>query len=142
MMPPQCHGKDSTKKMGGRALERGRFSLLSLLVLDACSATPLPSPRDVADANDTGRALAARTDDERAVLGQLPTLASGQPRRLGSVTVTAEAPYTAASGRTCRALQLTPTAAPVTRHRLACREGAAWFFVPDVFEGEHGAARE
>jgi len=128
--------------MGGRAAERrGPWSLLLLLPL-ACSSAPQPSARDVADANDTGRSLAAKSDDERALLGKLAALPSGQPHRFGATTVVAEAAYTAASGRTCRALHLTRASTQVSHDVLACKNGNAWSFVPDVFAGEYDAERE
>lgn len=95
----------------------------------------------MADANDTGRTVAARSEGERALLGKVPSLPSGVVTRVGSDSVSAEEPYTAASGRTCRALTITPAASRNATHRLACTDGRTWFFVPDVFgsEGDAGA---
>lgn len=67
------------------------------------------------------------------MLSALPTLPSGQPRRVAAATVVAEPAYTAASGRTCRAVQLSSATSTRTSHRLACTSGRDWFFVPDVF---------
>ncbi len=128
--------------MGGCVPERRRLSILLLLLALACSSAPRLSARDVADANDTGRALAAKSDDERGVLGRLAVLPSGKHERVGGATVMAEAPYTAASGRTCRALRLTQAPTQAARRRLACSDGKAWFFVPDVFEAENDTAPE
>ena len=89
--------------------------------------------RDAADANDAGRWLAASGEGERALLGRLSTLPSGTEQRMGDSVVVAEAPYDAASGRTCRALHVASPQTHVKSHRLACRKGNAWFFVPDVF---------
>lgn len=100
----------------------------------ACSPRPETNPRDAADANDTGRQVAPAGESERAVLRQVPTLRSGTPQRIGDATVTAEAPYPAASGRTCRALLVTQASA-AAKHYLACSNGKTWFFVPDVFGG-------
>lgn len=105
-------------------------------VVAACAATPQPSAREVADANDTGQALAAKSEQERAVLREAASLPSGVARRINGTNVLAEAPYVAASGRTCRALQLSEQASQAI-HRLACSDGKAWFFVPDVF-GSNG----
>lgn len=98
----------------------------------ACAAQPQPSPRDVADANDTGGRLAPNGDAERTLLLQLAKLPSGTPRRVSDATVVAEPAYQAASGQTCRALHVTQGNASA-RHRLACSDGKSWFFVPDVF---------
>jgi hypothetical protein len=106
--------------------------MLFMASLAACAAQPQMSPRDVADANDTGRRLAPSGEGERALLRQLPSLPSGAPQRLGAGTVVAEPPYEAASGQTCRAIHLTQTNASA-HLRLACSDGKTWFFVPDVF---------
>lgn len=103
-----------------------------MLCLVACSSGPVPSPRDVADANDTGRTLDARSATERALLVEAASLPSGTQRRVGGATVVADAAYAAASGRTCRVLHITEAAAKVM-DRLACSDGKSWFFVPDVF---------
>lgn len=70
---------------------------------------------------------------EREILLHLPALAPGQPVTIESAIVTAEAPYPAASGRTCRTLTITG-AEGVARSRLACREDGEWFFVPQIFQ--------
>lgn len=72
-------------------------------------------------------------DVERTILLQLPALAPGQPATIESAIVTAEAPYPAASGRTCRSLTVTRTY-DVARSRLACIEDGEWFFVPQIFQ--------
>jgi hypothetical protein len=105
------------------------------VLLNACSAKPVASARDVADANDTGRTLSPKTANERLLLEQLSQLPTGRPRRIGDVSVVADAPYNAASGHTCRFLQLTSSRAATPDHRLACTDGRGWFFVPDVFAG-------
>jgi hypothetical protein len=50
---------------------------------------------------------------------------------MGDTTVVADGAYTAASGRTCRAL--TMGTAGKNARRLACHNGGSWYFVPDVF---------
>lgn len=109
--------------------------LVTALFAFACSPRPETSARDAADANDTGRVLAPRSESERALLQQLATLPSGVARRIADATVTAEAPYEAASGRTCRAISVSSPATAKKSRRLACNDGKAWFFVPDVFSG-------
>jgi hypothetical protein len=96
----------------------------------------------VADANDTGRTLLARSESERALLGQIAALPSGTPQKVSGLTVVAEPSYAAASGHTCRALHFTPAGSQQTQHRVACSDGRAWFFVPDVFGAASDGAAE
>lgn len=107
--------------------------MLLTLLLSSCAGQPETNPRDAADANDTGRRLAPTGEGERALLRQLGTLPSGAARRVGDADVLAEEPYQAASGRVCRALQLTRQQPTRVSRRLACNDGKAWFFVPNVF---------
>lgn len=118
--------------------EAAWFALLLPLALGCASAPPV-SARDAADANDTGAALGAKSDGERALLGAVPNLPTGTGRRIGEATVIADAPYAAASGRTCRALHISRGRAPEQGNRLTCSNGKAWFFVPEVFGDEKGA---
>ncbi|HVY31779.1 MAG TPA: hypothetical protein VHB79_34825 [Polyangiaceae bacterium] len=108
-----------------------RASLVAAICVACSSQSPI-SARDAADANDVGSSTPARTALERSVLQELPKLPSGVARPFANATVTADAPYAAASGRTCRAIHL----GGVTTGKselLACSSGADWFFVPDVF---------
>jgi len=116
-----------------------RFCAAALAASAACSSAPPPSARDVADANDTGRTLSPSSEGERELLRRISQLPAGTPQRVGDESVVAEPPYTAASGRTCRALSLTSGKTGKVFHRVACSGGGnAWFFVPDVF-GANGA---
>lgn len=107
--------------------------LLLGLSLAACSPAARLNAHDAADANDTGNAVGAKDASERSLLDRLPTLPSGRPERVGKVSVTAEVPYSAASGRTCRALSISSELNRGAIPRLACTKGGAWFFVPEVF---------
>lgn len=124
---------DLTKRMYRLSVFHAVFFMLLLTWLCACSRTPEVSARDAADANDTGRVLEAKGDSERAVLAQLGSFPSGAARRVGDITVSAEPPYPAASGRTCRSLHVSSGHAGARQDRLACTDGKSWFFVPDVF---------
>jgi hypothetical protein len=101
----------------------------------ACASPPPASPRDVADANDTGRTVAPASQSERDLLQSISQLPAGRAQRIGDDLVVADAAYAAASGRTCRALRLTAGKTGKTSHRVACNGGGTWFFVPDVFGG-------
>jgi hypothetical protein len=138
-MAPECFGKDSTGPMDGRATERRWSAVLLVLLPLACSSVRQPTARDVADANDTGRTVAAVSATERQVLGRVASLPSGIATRIGDATVNAEAPYAAASARSCRALHITLSASQQTLQRVACNDGRVWFFVPDIF-GTAGAS--
>lgn len=106
---------------------------LLALALVACSSPKPLAARDVADANDTGRTLAARTQAEQQLLARVGSLPSGSAQQLSGLNVIAEPAYAAASGHTCRALSITPSSPSMERHRIACTDGKNWFFVPDVF---------
>jgi hypothetical protein len=106
------------------------------LASGGCASARGGEARDLADANDTGSTLGARSASERVMLTAVSGLPSGQPREVAGTTVVAEPAYAAASGRTCRALSLNPRKPGKASHRLACTIGGAWFFVPDVFGGD------
>jgi len=97
-----------------------------------CGGGEKPNPRDAADANDTGRTLPARSASEQTILRQVADLPAGTAQTVGEVVVIAAPAYHAASGRTCRALSISRRESKQASHRLACTEGKAWFFVPDV----------
>lgn len=113
----------------GRALAGAALLLASFFT--ACSSQPALGQAEIRDANDVGSASPGKTEQERELLRKVASLPSGNPSRVGSTLVTAEAPYTAASGRTCRALHVGE--GKQATERLACNDGRAWFFVPDVF---------
>jgi hypothetical protein len=96
----------------------------------------------VADATDTGRTVAAVSATDRQILDRVAALPSGVATRIGDATVNAEAPYAAASARSCRALHITLSASRQPLHRVACNDGRAWFFVPDIFGSEVAGAGE
>jgi hypothetical protein len=124
--------------MGLERCNKGSASVVALSLLAACAAPPQASPRDLADANDTGGTLKATSASEREILERLPRLANGAALRVGDGTVVGDAAYAAASGRTCRRVQLTQGSGRKS-DRLACSDGGAWFFVPDVFDPSKAA---
>jgi len=129
---PTGRGETRPAKIAAKRWSAPKLLVASLLAV-ACSNGPAINARDAADANDTGATLLGRTEQERTLLRELPRLPTGPTRSLAGLSVTADAPYPTASGRTCRALHLRATSATTGTDRLACTEGAAWFFVPDVF---------
>jgi hypothetical protein len=100
----------------------------------ACgSASPMPTPQEAKDAHDTGTRLGASSPMEESVLAALESMPANQPRQFGDVSVTGRAPYHAASGRRCRSV-LFARSGDAAPDRVACTDGKAWFFVPNVFE--------
>ena len=63
---------------------------------------------------------------ERALLARLAQDPEAGAMDVGGSTFTLDAPYAAASGRTCRRVSRGDAA------RLACETGEGWRFVPDV----------
>lgn len=96
------------------------------LACAACGSAPPPQPLHAGDKAEP------RSDTERDVLGQLDGWPAGQAKTVGGVKVVAEPPYVAASGSTCRWLQLEGQKG--AERRLACqdREGTPWFYAPSV----------
>lgn len=120
-----------------RPFEIGKLSSLAVLLV-SCAGRPSVTARDAAEANDTGAAIRGQTDDERALLAQLPRLPTGKPQRVQGLSVVADEPYEAASGRRCRPLHVQAAGAAHGAPRLACSDGTSWFFVPDVFVSSTG----
>jgi hypothetical protein len=73
--------------------------------------------------------LEATSPAEAAVLARAPELPVGEPVEVSGLHVVAQAPYSAASGRLCRELQLNE------QLRLACSSDGGWVFVPVLVEG-------
>jgi hypothetical protein len=141
MMWRKCRRKDATRAMDGGLFERTRLLLTVLASLAGCASAPAPSPRDLADASDTGQLITGRTPAERAILAKLPTLPSGNPQSVGGTDIVAEPSYMAASGRPCRAVHM-GRAGTQPVHRVACGGRDGWAFVPDVFGSANGAQSE
>lgn len=110
-------------------------ALLATLVLGCSRSHHVAEPGPAAPT-----AIEPANEIEREVLQRLPTLAPEQPITIDGATVSAAAPYHAASGRTCRSLVITG-ADRSARSRLACRDDAAWFFVPQVFQADDPRSR-
>jgi len=76
----------------------------------------------------------AASPAEAKVLARLDRFPVAEARSVDTVSVVADAPYAAASGKTCRRLTFTPSTPPKTsRTRLACKDADRWTFVPSVF---------
>lgn len=109
------------------------FSLVCGVMLGCASANQDVAPGEPTSFVGDGTAEAA-SPAEAKVLAQLGQLPPAQERTVDNLSVTADPPYTAASGKTCRRLTLKPLKSPKTsRTRLACRNGERWAFVPSVF---------
>lgn len=80
----------------------------------------------------TGTKVPPASKDEQAVLASVDAFRTGKPKEVGDLVVVADAPYFAASGRTCRTLLIKRKGARDGRPRLACQDEDAWFFAPSV----------
>jgi hypothetical protein len=118
----------------------GRAALLLSVLLLACSTTTAtrPDAQALKDAADRGARLEPASSAEKAVLGQLDSLPPGQSRSFGATTATAGREYDAASGRRCRSVRFDDNKDGAPKTRLACRDDAVWFFVPEVFVARSG----
>lgn len=122
--------------MRARAARRALVPCVLLVVLSAgCrsgrGSARHPDRQETLDANDVGTVLSDVDADERAALARLPELHDGKVATVGKWKVVAEPVYVAASGRSCRRVSF--VSGTEGEERLACTEGGAWFFVPDVF---------
>lgn len=78
--------------------------------------------------------VSPETHGEREFLIRLADVPAGQPVAFGSQVFVADAPYFAASGRTCRPVTVRPREPDgQVDFRLACEERDGWVFVPDPF---------
>ena len=104
----------------------------------ACGASvPAGAPRSTPPVADGAGVVEPADDVEATALKRLDGWPAGQAWAVAGVSVTAGAPYTAASGRTCRSLGFQRPEGGTTR--LACHDGARWFYVPDVFASTQAA---
>ena len=108
-----------------------RLIAILALVGAACASTARP-PRSPA-----GPVVEPADAAERQLLARLEGLASGSTVQLEGRTFVAGDVYAAASGRRCRTLELTANGG-AQQTRLACHDGQAWFFAPDVLRAAPG----
>lgn len=108
-----------------------------LLVWAGCGASQEPSVYSPENSQKyTGTKVESASKDEAAVLQQVDKLVTGKRQKVGGVFVVADAPYFAASGRTCRSLLISSGANRAGRARLACEDGSTWFWAPEVMAPE------
>ena len=100
----------------------------------ACSSGNKSRPLDPSYAALVEPATREPTDDvERAILKRLDELEANAEETIDGHVVVAGAPYSAASGRTCRMVTIRASArARESRSRLACVVDSVWAFVPEV----------
>lgn len=76
----------------------------------------------------------AASPAEAKVLAGLDRLPAAKEASVDNLSVVADPPYAAASGKTCRRLTLTSLRPPKPSNtRLACRNAEGWAFVPSVY---------
>jgi hypothetical protein len=105
------------------------WSLLAFFVMSCAGSQPAATSGAPASAGGT---IPPADSSEQEVLDRVGNLPPRAAVRVQGLTVFADYPYTAASGRTCRRLTLTRTGRQPT-DRMACSDGKSWFFVPSVF---------
>ncbi|HEY6722710.1 MAG TPA: DVU3141 family protein [Polyangiaceae bacterium] len=116
-----------------RARPRVLFTLVCSVLVGCGSTSGNVSPDAPSPVLGDGTAEAA-SPAETKVLARLDQLPVAEARSVDTISVVADAPYAAASGKTCRRLTLTPSTPPkTTRTRLACKDADRWGFVPSVF---------
>jgi type IV pilus biogenesis protein CpaD/CtpE len=108
-------------RLGARVLAGALPSLLA-----ACASTPPAAAWSPELAPST---LETTSPAEAAVLERAAQLPVDEPVDVSGLRVVAAAPYSAASGRLCRELQLDD------QLRLACSGDEGWVFVPVLLEG-------
>ncbi len=120
-------------------LTRAAAVVVSVLAF-GCGGSALPSDDEIWHAASLRpTVILADSESERAVLGRMGTLPVDEAVAVGDDVFVASSTYEAASGRRCRRLTQQGDG---TRTRLACRDGDAWVFVPDVFGGPRTALDE
>ena len=119
--------------VGAMRTWRAVLAAVAVTGLAACATTARPAAPDPSYTLLTKPGTRAATDDlERAILKQLGQLTTSKEAAIGGRAVVAGAPYTAASGRTCRSVNVRAAGAAPARIHLACVISDAWSFVPDV----------
>jgi|GEM_PF-1924343 len=108
-------------------MKRTFLVMVALAFLPACGKKHEARSAEDAQATENAGRVEPTSQSERAILKSLDELPSDAARTVGGETVKAEPPYSAASGERCRYV------AWDQQRRLACREQAGWYFVPDVF---------
>lgn len=104
----------------------------ALLATSACGGNQAPERTHTGGREEPGSAA------ERRILEDLDRLPSGQAKTIGDTVLVAEPPYHSASGAVCRWIELTTSPggsvelAGRAERRLACKEGASWFYAPAV----------
>jgi hypothetical protein len=109
------------------------FNLVCIVMLGCGTANQDVRAEEPSTAIGDGTAEAA-SPAEAKVLEGLDRLPAAKATTVDNLSVVADPPYAAASGKTCRRLTLTSLRPPkATSTRLACRNARGWGFVPSVY---------
>jgi len=102
---------------------------LLFLIVSACGSAHTPGDSTYAASVAPGtRAPADQV--EQTILERLADVPAGETQTIEGAQVSVSESYTSASGRTCRRVSITGSAA---RESLACLMPGGWSFVPNVF---------
>jgi hypothetical protein len=107
-------------------------ALIAAILIAGCGGAAA-APQNTGNKGEPG------SKAEQLALGAVEGLAPGASSIVGDLELRAEPAYSSASGRLCRWLLLTPRGRGAARRRLACKDGAAWFYAPDVLAAPVGA---
>ena len=108
------------------------LALLAPATLYACGSTHTPGDRSYAASVAPGT-RAPTGDLEKSILARLPSLTAGQSESIQGHQVTVGESYDAASGRTCKSIQVS---GPSQSQSLACLMPEGWAYVPQVMGAE------
>ena len=116
-----------------RRVFRNLFFTLLLANLVGCSSMPgFGTETAASDSPSTTEVATVPQTPEEEVLAALDGAAAGAPiLTSGGVSATGDEPYAAASGRSCRWVNISYPASG-TRRQLACRQEGRWQWVSGV----------
>jgi hypothetical protein len=110
---------------------RALWPLPLALALMSCSGSA-PPPETAAAPARAGGTIPPANSAEKEILLRIDQMPARAAVRVQGLTVIADYPYVAASGRTCRRITQTSSSG-ASAERLACSDGRTWFYVPTVF---------
>lgn len=118
------------------------FAFLALVSsLAGCGGSQEPSERDIWYTTSLRPGtVEPDTQGERELLARMESIPVSEPVTFAGQTFLVDAPYAAASGRSCRSVRV--EGGRDVELKLACEEDAGWVFVPDVFAEGSAAASQ
>ncbi len=115
------------------------YTISLLLLVTGCTLNPVqpelaPTTPNQTEGSVTGENTAGKEAD---LITLVAGMQAGEHINFDGKTVESGQYFSAASGRLCKYITLRNLDAPEnTRSRLACQDGANWFFAPDIFSSK------